>query len=60
MSFFERLPWCQRVYGDGWDEGIRNAVMSVEILLDKHGGPAIPRTEVEQLAARLRAELEDA
>jgi len=59
MSLFERLPWCERIYSDGWDEGIREAVMSVENLLDLHGGPAVPRAEVERLAARLRAELED-
>jgi hypothetical protein len=60
MSFFERLPWCERIFSDGWDEGIREAVMSVDRLPETHGGPAVPRADVERLAARLRAELEDA
>jgi len=60
MRLFERLPWCERIFIDGWDHGIRDAAMSVERLLDRHAGAAIPRAEVERLASRLRAELEEA
>lgn len=60
MRLFERMPWSQRIYGDGWDNGIQDAVWSVEWFLQQHDGPTVPRTEVERLAADLRAELEDA
>lgn len=43
MRLFERLPWCERIFGNGWDEGIRDASISVERLLARHGGSAIPR-----------------
>jgi hypothetical protein len=60
MSLFERLPWHERVFTNGWNEDIRDAVLSVEMLPDGHPGSAIPRAEVERLAARLSADLEDA
>ncbi|MFI5710708.1 hypothetical protein [Kribbella sp. NPDC051620] len=56
----ERTPWWQRIYGDGWDQGIDDAVRYVERLLTQHAGPTVPRAGLEQLAADLRRELENA
>jgi hypothetical protein len=52
-------PW-HRGYIEGWDDGINDAAQDLEILLQQHDGDVIPRARIEALAARLRAELDDA
>ncbi|MDX3003898.1 hypothetical protein PWY87_19570 [Kribbella solani] len=49
-------PW-RRGYDEGFDGGISIAVAYVDRLLSGYSGPTIARTDVHDVAARLRKEL---
>ncbi|WP_157630624.1 hypothetical protein [Kribbella catacumbae] len=54
----DRLPWIQKSFSEGWDTGIEQGAEAIEKLLAQLPGPNVPRELVEQVAARLRCELE--
>jgi len=53
------LPWIQKSYSEGWDIGIAHGAEAIEKLLAQLPGPNVPREQLEQLATKLRRELED-